>query len=370
MANEWKKYTWTYDPISSGHTFISILNSFQSGLTQCGWELAPWNANIVANPNGSNWRYFIRTDRSTRNVWKYNGDGWDQNCGILVRYDSVSNQIRLHAFLENFNQTAPQERTTDAGDIRFVIDNTAPNNYLVRLGEDGLYVEVGRDGINNNLGHGMVSVIQVIPEFYGTKEAQIRWTTQGICMDFSGEIRFTQDRNQRFVVNDGSNHNITANLAPYVCRGTNNVQTQSIVLNQRYFIGPRDLYIGLANFNGGGAGLSSRATFGNLWGAFDERYRISPMLLVQDGTATDFGTSDGTSNNARPPYYGFGSMMDYRNLRQIARLATIDHTLLNNSLVQDLVSTKYYRVARVEDNGRYFNVGIEEPATAPISVTV
>lgn len=412
MAGEWRRATFIIDNIL--HTQTNIITAFESFLTQTGWVRASWSG------SGTD-RYYLRADRNTQPRWQFTGDGGIKHGGIRVFYDSDAQtttglavfagqkHIVIQSFLENVSQNGAQIATEDVintsvaspggniarlGTIRIIYDNTAPNTYLLVGGEDGLYVECGRDAQNNNLGHGAILTFGAIPENHSSIDQTVGWTAQGLVADLFGSCRFTHNRNNRFVSNDGSNKNFTSALQPQSPRGTYSLSSplysdatvpsangQANANGRRgLYLSSRDLLYGANRAASTEAATSAQSTTGDVdlqyfaaFGLFDSpqngRYRISPMLCIQtlrqvECAATSASTSDvaASSNQA--------SVIDPRTFRQVFRFAVVDYTLLPWVNIQDAVSGATYRVARVEDNGRYSQIGIEWPSSAALSISL
>lgn len=397
MTNEWTRGTFTIDNVSHDHT--NILAALDNFLTHAsvGWVEASWS------PGGTD-RYYLKDDRASYERWQYNGDGPTQYSGLRIWYDSDPNtttgtslftgeeHIVIQSFLENSGATASQVMTPDYvgatgssyrfGTIRLRYDDTAPNNYLVIGGEDGLYVEVGRDASENNLGHGAIMTFGAIPELHHTQDAAVQWTSQGLVCDFydggTGGCRFTTSRNRRWVQNNASEKNFTAALQPYSARGTRNIITPAIYDQNPYYIGSRDSFYGASRSGRTATTFSTistedieldiHATFGLCNTPLGDRYRISPMMMLQSIIEVPCGANSSSGGDVSAT--NLSGWLDPRAWRQLYRFAAVDYTLLPFQNVQDAVSGAIYRVARMEDNGRYSQFGIEWPSgeiTIPVT---
>lgn len=397
MAGEWFRATWQYDPVGQSHTFDYILDKLEAALLQSGWERPSWDTGSLTQTLTSGAavesRYFIRTDRNTQARWRYTGDNVLQHGGIVISYDDDASsvggesgpQIVIQSFLQNTGATGVQVSTQDLiggttpnfryGSIRISLDNFTVNNYLLNVGESGLYIEAGANGLNTNLGHGAVMTFGAIPEFHGTRDEAVQWTAQGLIFDFTRNCKFTQSRNDRFVTNDGTDKNFTASIQPQCPRGTNNIDTfAGNVSNQKfYYVGSRDTFLSMGT--GVGAGSSSEvaveldasvrfaATFGLFNSPKNDRFRISPLVMLQElhhflGATTSTSASNNVAASSNEQTF-----LDIRTLRGIYRFAAVDYTLLPFVNVTDAVTGGIYRVARIEDNGRFSQIGIEVPAT-------
>lgn len=413
MAGEWRRATFIIDNIL--HTQTNIITAFESFLTQVGWVRASWSG------SGTD-RYYLRADRLTQPRWQFTGDGGIKQGGIRIFYDSApatttglaafTGQVHIviQTFLENAATNGSQVLTEDVinnsianpgattfrlGSIRLIYDNTAPNTYLLIGGEDGLYVEVGRDSQNNNLGHGAILTFGAIPENHSSIDNTVGWTAQGLVADLFGVCRFTTNRQNRFVSNDGSSKNFTAGLQAQSPRGTYSLSSplysDAVALSSTGVAnaqGRRGLYISSRDvlYGMGRAGTNPESSTtvassaGNIdlqylcaFGLFNSpqagRYRISPMLCLQtlgmiDLAATSSSTSDVVVQT------NIAGVVDPRSFRQIFRFAVVDYTLLPWVNIQDAVSGATYRVAQVADNGRYSQIGIEWPSSAALSISL
>jgi hypothetical protein len=371
VANEWVRGTVSLVPnVPPNHTITNALNAIQSMLIAGGWELASWTP-------GGNDRYFLRSDRATRERWRYEGDGPTQNCGIhLYTNTPTDTEIRISCFLENTAGTAVQVDTLTAaesvnrrGRLTINWDVTAPNNYLMIAGEDGFYIEAGRDSSNTNLGHGMIVTAAEIPELSATKTTQSRWVTQGYPMDLFGECRFTSNRQLRFVTNDGTARNFSSHLSLYTARGVTSTTVAPVPADfPIYFFGNRDLILGQTGSGGTTSEYRYGCTFGQLNSPEDGRYRINPLLMIHETSASDIsnrGASSASTSNTVA--VGTGSIniifRDIRHDRLIQRVVAVDYTLLPFANLTEAETGKVYRVAEHNDNGRTANIGIEWPTT-------
>jgi hypothetical protein len=61
MSSEWKRATWTFQPVTLGHTAVHIANALEDILLAGGWVRASWSAGVQS---GYEWAYFyLRPDR-------------------------------------------------------------------------------------------------------------------------------------------------------------------------------------------------------------------------------------------------------------------------------------------------------------------
>ena len=291
--------------------------------------------------------------------WHYNGDGADQHCGLRVVYNAGSVRLEVSAFLENTTRTASQASTNAAHVAYSSVDGTAPNNYLFIGGKYGLYLESGRDGVPNNLGHLAVVSWEAVPEFYSTDNEELRWTTMGAVLDLAGNLKFSEDRSYTFVDNQGSNRQFTGRLKPYIVRGTNSFNSQVIAADRRIGIGPRDNLFGVVTMPGDFLTYADgvRFTFGLLHTPRDSRYRISPLMVDQIGGPYIVTLRIGSPGPATGAY-----MMDVRTYRNVPKFVALDSTLLAWVNVTDAATGTVYRVGQGADGGRTFNIGIEWPS--------
>ena len=417
MAAEWNQATFQFDPVGQSHTFSFIMDKLENFLILSGWERPSWDGGMFgpgtigtpSTPGSGDGRYFIRADRATQGRWRFTGDLLTQHGGIFIWFnvdagvdqgngyepnlggpsdaEETGPQIVLQTFLENSTPDNVQVHTPDHdsvlasihrfGSIRIVVDNLAVNNYLIYGGEDGLYIEIGRDSFNANLGHGLILTFATIPEFNATRDEATQWTAQGLVCDMRGNCRFTEDRNDRFVVNDGTDKNQTASLQPFSPRGTSSIDsvTGNISDQRPYYIASRDNILSAIPYGAtllsqdvfatSGSGLSTRylCSFGVFNTPKNDRIRISPLFMFQEIVHILLGvTSTSASNNvAATP--NASNVIDVRTMRQILRVVGADHTLIPFLSVIDSVSGATYRVGRFDDNGRFSQFGIEVPTS-------
>ena len=385
MANEWARAAFVYDAVGLGHDADTIFNAFDSFLGQTGWERASWDS--------ANDRYYLRVDRASRLRWQFNADGPVQYCGIRIRLDTTAtpDQFVIHAFLENQTTdgsqiSTPDEFTEDApnnkqrsGVIRIDQDDTAPNTYLIIGGEDGLYVESGRDGIDANLGHGVVLCFDAVTEFHSPLDATVQWTAQGLPADLRGACKFSESiytagySNDRFVTNDGTNRNFTASLMLYSSRGVWDLANPANIQDQRkYLIGPQDNYMTMGSgiepltntiqpsLKTTDLGLCS--AFGLLNHAEDSRYRISRMMMVQSLRTWACGLTSAVVGD-QPPSSTANNQRDARALRRLLRWYVCSHSLVPWANIVDDSTGLTLRVVRFADNGRISNIAVEWPTT-------
>lgn len=368
MANEWRRGTFTYDSVGSGHTAQNIINGFTSFLTQNGWVVPGWSSNTLD-------RYFTRTDYATSDVWNYNGDGPTQKCGIRILWNSGNSRMELYTFLENTAGNGSQKVINSANVIYLTVDNTAPNNYTLIGGEHGLYVEVGRDGNINNLGHGFIGTFTPWPEMYGSKDAQRMWSTQGFCCDLTGALKFSTNRggtnSYQYLTNDGSGRLFSTSLSPYICRGTNSVYTATIADDrQGYLFHLRNVLSMTWNQGGAVGGIDKWATFGSnyLSGLSNGRYVVSQLLFVPCITTVD--CSSGANIATGTTTGGIGGFMyatDPGNFRKVLRFVQLQYDLTPWANITDAVTSTVYRTVLVADGGRTAKIGVQWPDSGNVT---
>jgi hypothetical protein len=363
MANEWRRGTFTYDAVGQSHTTTNIINAFTSFLTQNGWSVPGWSASATD-------RYFVRSDHGSSDVWHYTGDGPTQKCG---------NSIRIRPFLENQAANGAQIDIGATQEMVITVDNTAPNNYLLIGGEFGLYVEAGRDGLPSNLGHGFVGTFLPIPEFYGSKDAQRKWTAQGFCCDLVGTLKFSAGRTGSqscFIVNDGTNRAFSPALQPTVCRGTTSVYNNAQVNTPYGALSHRRLAFSTpGNVSTGISPLDLVSTFGFSWLAAQNnaRYVISEMLFAPsyNGSATTNNYATAVATVATGATTGSPSNISYADpssfWRKVEKFAVVEYTLTPWANITDAVSGLAYRVANVPDGGRTARIAIQWPDSGNVT---
>jgi len=413
MAAEWNSATFQFDPVGQSHTFLFIMDKIENFLTMSGWERPTWDGGMFGpgteggpDAAATDVRHFIRADRATQGRWRYTGDLITQHGGIVVWYhadptagpygpnlggstdaDESGPQIVIQTFLENTTPDGVQIYTPDHdietagihrfGSIRVLIDTLAVNNWLLYGGEDGLYLEAGRDSLNASLGHGAIMTHGEIPEFNATRDLADKWSAQGLVCDMRGNCRFTEDRNDRMVTNDGTDKNFTASLQPYVPRGTSSIDSLSgNVFDERpYYIGCRDNFLSstgtgaaslsaeVAGASGNGVSTKFAASFGLINTPKNDRIRISPLFMIQEIAHINAGVSSVASSNNVIAVTNALPMIDVRTYRQVFRFVGADHTLIPFLSVVDSVSGATYRIGRFDDNGRFSQFGIEVPTS-------
>ncbi|MBA3845415.1 MAG: hypothetical protein H0X45_02095 [Planctomycetes bacterium] len=299
--------------------------------------------------------------------WRYEGDGLTQHSGLRVRYVSASVRVEISSFVETTAKAALQYETAAALIAYVVYDQTAANDFVLYGGEDGLYCEVGRGGTSQNIAHFMITTMDAIPEFSGTKDATVRWTSQGFVCDLFGNLKFSTNRDYRFVDNQGANRNFTGLLQPGSARGTSSVLIATPVTNQRYYLCNRDNLYGVYYGHAVADFFAAVATLGLGFTPIDGRYKISPLMWVQ-GLAQEFlcviNSASAANNIAATTSYG--RLLEPRWYRACPRFYAVDSSLLPFNNITDQVTSKVLRVAQVADNGRPANIGIEYPPAGDI----
>jgi hypothetical protein len=358
MAGEWSRSTFTVDAVGLGHTAQNVINGFTSFLTQTGWAVASWSTNSLD-------RHFVRSDHGSSTVWHYTGDGAPtRRCGIRIRYVAASTRFEITCFVENSVQTALQYETP-AGQTAFISwDVTAPNNFLLIGGEDGLYWETGRDGNPNNLGHGFVGTHRNIPEFYSARASADKWLSQGFIVDLIGQLKISSNRSfNNFILPEAGNRVFTTCLAPTLARGSSNSTTQTPTTNPSLYLSNRMVWFGGVRYTSTGVDIQQvLATFAVPYSPINGRYVVSPLIAVNIADNYLQVRHNGTSLSTEAPNQDF-RFTDPRNIRQVKRFAAVDFTLLGFSNIQDAVSGVTYRVAKFPDGGRSTNAGVEWPTT-------
>ena len=360
--------------VSDGTTSVTF--EFDSNSSVTGGNVAVTIGNKVtatldAAVIAVNAHAFAVTASLVSDVWRFNGDSVEQNCGIHVLWNTGSARIEISAFLENTAGTASQvETTTTSGltaanqKILVVYNNTLANDYIIYAGEDGLYLESGTGGAPQNIAHGMIATIRAIPQFSGTRDAQRKWSSQGLAMDLFGAMKFSEDRNFRFVDNAGANKNYTARLAPTVPRGTTSCLSTTQFNGQSYYVGPADNFIGQMNGGNTFGNYPVGFAFGLLNSPIDDHYKLSPLWLLQHAP---FSFTVGVSSASASNNVAAGAavyMTETRWIRVIPRVVVPDGSLLPFVNITDDVTSKIYRITRVADSGRNATLGIEYPSTA------
>jgi len=311
-------------------------------------------------------------------VWAFTGDGPTQKCGLRLTISGLT--FRLRAFLENSTGTGAVADTGASQEIVLTIDNTAPNNYLLIGGEFGVYVESGRDGLPNNLGQGFIGTFLPIPEFYGSKDAQRKWSAQGFCCDLTGNLKFSTGRDgtaNTFITNDGTNRVFSACFNPRLSRGTTSLYANTQVNNPYGVLSHRKVLFG-SFATGQITTMEMLATFGSAWlaGNNNGRYAISGLLFAPSYNMTavsspnfapagGYGIATGTTTSAGQSSYGL-SVDPSAFWRKVEKFAQVDYTLTAWANITDAVSGLAYRVINVADGGRTAKLAVEWPSIANI----
>jgi hypothetical protein len=319
-------------------------------------------ANLVAAINGA---ASLNVTAKWQNRWTFNGDGPWQHCGIHVFNDTVNATIVIRTFLQFPSGYGNQISSFAAHQIEIVYSDTAPNTFQFYAGEYGFFGECGRDGEKVNLAHWFIATFEPMPELFGTDDARVFWTSQGVPMDLFGDLKFTATRNQRFSVADAGNRNFTSNLQPRSVRGHQAVSfdTPVVVDDSVMSIGPMDNVLGAAITQiRDGSMLGTLYTFGLSQTPRDGKYRISPMLLRQSwGDWVDVGVNAGDGFNFYAPDTTL-LVFDIRRWRRMAKFAVVDHTLIPFvNLIDEVTGIEYY-VSQIADGGRTANLAIEYTA--------
>jgi len=375
MANEWKFGTFAWTPPAAGgsDTSQTILTKLQAFLELCGWETASYSAVDI--------KYMRRADHASRDIWHYTGDLSTQRCGIRLRnqnyngggYDGTA-RVTAQAFLEN-TAASGVERTGHANsEIRIDYNTAGINDYLLIGGEDGFALEAKTRTVETrDVGCGVVGTQQAWTAMHGTRDTERKWTSQGISMDLRGTLdRLSVDRNYRLVCDDGLSSNKSGQIQPYSVRSVTNIITgtgQSY--DNRHWIFPLDNIMGLLpspeyTYFSPDQQIGYMASFGLLHTPYDDRWRLSPLILWQTNmaaTAIAYGIYNTGAGNNYTAQAGT-RWTDPRWWRIMPRIMVAGHLIPPWQLITDSVSGKQYRVMQAPDNGRPVNIAIEWPGAA------
>lgn len=378
MADEWNFAQTTWDASVATETKKTALaDKLQDFLEQTGWELTSWSPGDTGqdlNDVSTNPRYFTRTDHGSSDVWHYTGDGILQKCGIAITGDTDSDVLRVHAFLENTSGDDVQVSTASSSVGLIFIDTalaSATADVLIIGGEWGLFFEIGEGGTRASVAMGMIATFMPWDFLNGTRNDERKWCTQGVVMDLFGEIRWTDNRNDRTVLNDGTNKNVTGSLQVLLARGnTDHLANSNVEDSLETKVGSFESMFGhlwSANGNINFSDISAaKYSFGLLSTPFDDRWRVSKALLEQRTDDSIVGSSVVTSsgsNNVAPS--NETSWVDFRNaIREMPKLVVVGHLLSPWQNFTETTTSVDYFIVRVEDNGRPFNLGIEWPGAA------
>lgn len=293
--------------------------------------------------------------------WMFNGDGLNQHCGIHVFNDTANTRIIIRCFLQAKSGYGIQVETPTAHQIVIAYANTAPNTFQFYAGEFGFFGECGRDGLKVNLAHWLIGSYEPMPELFGTDDARVHWSTQGAPMDLFGTLKFTADRNMRFV-GPGDRH-FTSYLTPLLARGHNasSYDAPSIVDNPNCAVGPMDNVLGIQlTYNTNARYCAVAYSFGLNSTPRDGRYRISPLLLRQTwGDWFYRGTDSNSATVVSPATTDSQAVYDIRRWRRVPKIAVTDHTLIPFTNITDAVTGIEYYITQVADGGRSANLAIE-----------
>lgn len=345
MSAEWKRATWVHDMTAQGglgHTTATLMDAFESFLTQVGWSRTSWTSTPTTD------RYFTRTNKGVETTWRYTGDGPVQHAGIHVKLNTGSTRLEITTFLENTAGTGAQRETPSGQTIYVTYSAAAPTTFLFVGGEDGWYVEAGRDGVENNAGHFFIATMQAFTEFGNVRPETVNWVCPGFPFDLVGSIRFSYNRTSYYVVaTDGSGHYHTSQLQAYTPRGCSSIKTANPANDATYPVGSLDSYLAYIGDNSQNG--TTHWTWGIPFNALDDAHRVSPMVLLQH--ASD--TANFASNTV--------PTCDGRAIRKIRRFTAVSWTALGFSFLLDSITGINYRVAYVPDGGRSFNIGVPWP---------
>ena len=297
------------------------------------------------------------------NRWTFNGDGIWQHCGVEVFNDTANSRIILRAFLQKASGTGNYRATNVAHEVRVAYSQTAPNNFQFFGGEYGFFGECGRDGQRVNLAHWAITTFETMPELFGTDDERVTWTAQGLCMDLFGNLKFSDDRNMRFVDTPNGHRNFTGNLRPFAVRGTSSFATSVQADDPRAGVGPLDTVLGM--FMAGNPAPSYSGvvfTFGLTLTPRDGRYRISPLLIrqyVYDYAPVAVYTGSASNNVAASGSSDAIYCFDVRRWRKMPKFAVTDASLIPFNNVTDQATGLTYYISQVQDGGRQANLCIE-----------
>lgn len=370
MAGEWSRASFSYDP-GAGNTITMLVNAITNFAQQTGWVTFPATNKAITDT------LYLRAPE-TVDTWVYRAEGPDQKCGFGVRTDVGLNRVYFFTFVARLG-SAPTEiayhSIDDAGaaslDLRRItvqLELATVTTILLIGGEHGLYVEAGSAGVNATLGHGMIATFDTLDPTTILHPLSRR-VSQGLIMDFTGLSKFTQNRDFRFVSNDGTSKNFTAALQPMACRGITTFGVAPVG-QPRFLVGAYDSMLGH-----GGSATGADIRIGATFGLINDReesvaspndtvhYKVSSVVMLMDTTAYRVGASSSSaSNNVAAT---FVDMFDLRRFRVLNRLTAMSHRLLpwQNVLDRRFSPNRTYRVARVDDAGRFAHIGIEWPSS-------
>ena len=375
MADEWNFGQKSFD-FNGADDRTTLADAIQAALELSGWELASWSTGSGVEPvDLATSRYLVRSDHATSDVWHYAGDGVLQRCGIRIGGDATAGRLILDAFLENEPQTGRQRAGGEISfpDASILLETSGAGevDMLLICGEDGLYIDLGSDGLPASVGQGTIMTRQPWSFLAGTRDAENSFTTQGVTMDLFGGLRFPENRDRRVIMQDGLDTNLTGGLLPYNIRGVDRVTEPTPAQNNvRTYIGSFDSFFGgsfIVDSNGYGEprGMAGKAHFGLPFTPFDDRWAVSPVMVLQglNDLKNTGQESSSASNNLSPSSIRWRSLPFRQTLRICPRFAVVGHLLTPWQIITDDDGVEY-RVVRVDDNGRAFNLGVEWPGVA------
>lgn len=322
---------------------------------------------VVAAVNGSGQNL---TAAALSKRWRFNGDGIEVTGGIRIRWDSGNSRVAIRTFLADNTDSSAAYETADAQDIRVAYNGSIVNSWTIYGGEDGLFMEVGTQGgsLPQNIGHGLIATFSAIPEFRATRDAKVTWTAQGLVMNLFGRLVFGS-WTYRFVDTAYGNKNYTGDLTPTCPRGTTDLSSSTQAAPQSYSIIPRDNAMGISagqiiQVLTSPEALRYASTFGMLNSPVDDRYKLSPIWMIQHKASVYAAASDASATVNVAVSGSYLTMMEPRWIRQLNRLMACDQTLLPFNNITDTITGKTYRITQLADGGRTTNLAVEYPSTA------
>lgn len=365
MSLEWNKAIWTFDAPGQGHTSQNFMNALESVLVQTGWSRPSWNTGGSPPYGGPTARYYLRTARSTEDYWWYNAEGFTQHCGIFI--EDVTTQIKISCFVESFDHLSPAYYNTVGQKIILNLDISAPNNLLLVVGMYGLYVELGRDGVSNNLGQGKIMTHDIITDVSGLKmQANKHWWSQGITCNLLGSLVFCRQITPPVVQLTLQDGHLVRNLFyPEIVRGSQYVNTMTPLSKKQIFMLNVENWLQRENSYGqDGISLTELAsTYGVLFPNDEGNWKVSDLWFKMVEDIVQF-------TYVKSSYGSYYIATDYKNThKKIQKFKIVDHSILPFTFIQDQVEGKTYRVCRINDGGYYVNVALEWPLTDYLTVT-
>jgi hypothetical protein len=223
---------------------------------------------------------------------------------------------------------------------------------------------------------GFIGTFLPFPEFYGPKDAQRKWTTQGFSCDLTGKLKFAGNRTATtyvFVTDDGTNRAFSCQLAPSTARGTRSVYTYSAIQPASGRLSHFKNAFGAATYTYGSTTtfMEYACTFGTVRNAIlnNARYVVSGMVFrptVTDSWGNDVvwggNSSVGTDTNTAATDTAGATFGDPTVLwRKVPKFAVVEYTMTPWANITDAVSGLAYRVVMVPDGGRTAKIAVEWP---------